>query len=802
MKPLKQSLYILLAFSTLAAILFIISNYPAITQAAIQETENIQGPILGERTEPGLSPAVRDLPAFVDEPTLNTEINPRHNPLLFEPDQGKRGTWDRINVPLDPLLQGIGTNLGRTPGLDLSFDGTGNPTGCGSCSPPDTNGDVGPNHYIQMVNATKIAIYDKSGTLLTAPFNLGTLWSSGACTSNAGDPIVLYDPLADRWLLSQFASPSHVCMAVSQTADPTGAYHTYTFNVGSFPDYLKFGVWPDAYYMSSNEATYTAYAFDRTNMLTGAAATFQKFTGGTNLYLPSDLDGPTSPPAGAPNLFYTFKDATFHSLPTDRLEIREFHVDWVTPANSTFTLVASLDITPFTYTVCGYFQFECIQQNGTAQKIDAVSEWPMFRFPYRNFGTHQSLVGTFTVGGGLGEEGAAIRWFELRKTGANWTLYQQGTFDPGDGHDRFMGSIAMDGAGNIALGYSVSSSTLNPSIRYATRLSTDPLGAMQSEAVLIAGGGSQTGSDRWGDYSAMSIDPADDCTFWYTNEYYSANSSSQWKTRVGTFALSECLGAATPTPSPTGPTPTPTPSPTGPTPTPTNTPTPTPPVNKQYLPVVLLSCVPNFSDDFSNPASGWPVGTDSNMSLQYLNGEYQMQQFSPNGWVGAVPGYAQSDYTVTVDVRNATNVYGSAGILFGLSDDWTQFYTFEILPDGSYDLWRYSGGNWDILFSGSSTSIALGTATNALKLERNGDMISLYANGDLLTSFSDGTYTGSRRIGLFVFAFDDPNLDARFDNFKVYPANCQSVNGLDNADNLENPSDAVEVWHSESESER
>jgi hypothetical protein len=542
------------------------------TKTEIQDTDTIQGPIVGELVTPGLSPAVSDLPKFEDGPTLNKEINPRHHPLQFEPDQGQRGTWDRTGVPADPLVGAATDNPGDTPGLDFSFEGTGNPTGCGGCSPPDTVGDVGSNHYIQMVNATKVAIYNKSGTLLNTPFNLGTLWTSGNCASNAGDPVVLYDSLADRWLLSQFASPSHMCVAVSQTSNPLGAYFTYTFNVGSFPDYFKFGVWPDAYYMSANEGTYTAYAFNRANMLTGAAATFQKFTGGTNLYMPSDVDGPTSPPAGAPNLFYTFKDNSFHGG-TDRIEVREFHVDWVTPANSTFTLAASLNIAPYTYTVCGFFNFNCIHQLGTAQRVDAVSEWPMFRFPYRNFGTHQTLVGTFTVGGGSGQDGAAIRWFELRKTGASWTLFQEGTLDPGDGHDRFMGSIAMDQAGNMALGYAVSSGTMNPAMRYATRLSTDPLGTMQTEAVLINGTGSQTGSNRWGDYSAMGIDPANDCTFWYTNEYYPTNASSTWKTRVGVFTIPGCSGNITPTPTPTGPTPTPTNTPiiTN-TPTPTNTP--------------------------------------------------------------------------------------------------------------------------------------------------------------------------------------------------------------------------------------
>jgi hypothetical protein len=149
-----------------------------------------------------------------------------------------------------------------------------------------------------------------------------------------------------------------------------------------------------------------------------------------------------------------------------------------------------------------------------------------------------------------------------------------------------MGSIAMDQDGNIALGYTVSSSSIHPAIRYATRLASDPLGTLQAEAVLIAPNGSQTGSNRWGDYSAMSVDPADDCTFWYTNEYYNANSANQWRTRVGVFTIPEC-GSVEPTATPTKTsTPTNTPTPTK-TPTPTPTKTPIPDDIFYFLPVVL-----------------------------------------------------------------------------------------------------------------------------------------------------------------------------------------------------------------------
>jgi hypothetical protein len=583
-------------------------NSGSVAQAEIGVPEQIEGPIVGEAVTPELSVAVRDLPPLTEEfSDLEREINPRHNPLSL-----LQGEIPHVYEGIDPLIA-HSLNNGLTPGLDFSFDATSNPTGCGSCSPPDINGDVGPNHYVHAVNATKIAIYNKSGTLVDGPFNLGTLWSSGTCASNAGDPIVLYDPLADRWLLSQFNGSQQMCVAISKTADPTADYWLYSFAVGSFPDYFKFGVWPDGYYMSANESSYTAYAFDRTKMLAGQAATFQKFTGGTNLYLPSDLDGPTAPPAGAPNVFYTYKDNSFHGG-SDRIELREFDVDWVTPANTTFTLVSSLSVPSYTYTPCGFFQFNCIRQNGTTQRFDALAEWPMFRFPYRNFGAHQALVGVFGVGGGLGEEGAALRWFELRKTGASWSIFQQGTFDPGDGHDRVNASIAMDKMGNIALGYTVSSSGMKPAIRYATRLSTDPLGTMQTEAVLINGAGAQTGSNRWGDYSAMGIDPANDCSFWYTNQYYNANSSNQWRTRVGVFTIPGCVGGGTATPTATNTpvnTPTSTATPTR-TPTATNTPvnSPTP----SQTPTATSTPPPGgdvFFDNFETNL-GWTVNPNSN----------------------------------------------------------------------------------------------------------------------------------------------------------------------------------------------
>lgn len=493
----------------------------------------------GPAAIPAPSVALGSLPVALQPNPYIDKAEDRMNPLAFEPDQGRRGTWGRSAVPDDPLAA-TGFDPGhRTPSPLLTFAGTGNPVGCAGCSPPDTVGDVGPKHYVQLVNATKVAVFDKAGALLGGPFDLSTFWPSGDCAADAGDPVVNYDPLADRWLLAQFNGSNSLCFAVSQTPNPLGAYWIYNFSTTDFPDYFKIGVWPDGYYVSTNEASYHAWAFERPKMILGLTAQSLKATGfADNLLMPADVDGLVAPPPGAPAIYYTFLDNSFHGG-VDRLELRAFHVDWVTPANSTFTIVGSPGLTAFTYTVCGFFNFNCAPQPGTGQKVDVLSEWPMFRLAYRRFSDHESLVGNFTV---PVAGRAAPRWFELRGSGAAWTLFQEGTYDPDATAFRFMGSIAQDRIGSIALGYSAMSGTVLPAIRFATRLAGDAAGTLGSESTLVAGGGSQTDSNRWGDYSAMSIDPADECTFWYTNEYYTANSGSTWATRIGAFRVPECTG--------------------------------------------------------------------------------------------------------------------------------------------------------------------------------------------------------------------------------------------------------------------
>jgi len=437
------------------------------------------------------------------------------------------------------------------PAPDLNFEGmpyTG-------VHPPDTVGEVGPNHYIQMVNSTvgtSVSIYDKGGSLVTGPFALDSL-GSGACASGHGDPIVLYDGLADRWLMSEFASiGNHLCVYVSQSPDPiAGGWYWYDFPTPNFPDYPKYAVWPDAYYVSSNESLPAVYALDRQRMLLGQAATYQRFTapplGGFpfQALIPSDLDGATPPPAGAPNYFMRHRDDEVHNPGSndpsqDFVEVWELDVDFITPANSSFTGPLNIPVAEFDSTLCGLSAFLCFPQPGTSTRLDPLREVVMWRLQYRNFGSHETLVGNFVVDTNGANHGG-IRWFELRKIGAGaWTLHQEGTFAP-DEHHRWLGSIAMDGDGNIAMGYSISSQTVYPGIRYTGRLASDPSGTMpQGEYTVIDGAGSQTGTTRWGDYSSMNVDPSDDCTFWYTNEYMPATGG--WRTRIASFRFPTCGG--------------------------------------------------------------------------------------------------------------------------------------------------------------------------------------------------------------------------------------------------------------------
>ena len=452
-------------------------------------------------------------------------------------------------------------DAGKSPSPLGGFEGISSDTGAAAngghfWSPPDTTGDIGPNNYVEAVN-TELSVYDRQGTAIAGPVKLKSLWSgtSSLCHLNDdGDPIVVYDQLANRWLISQFAVTDappnyHECIAISKTGDPAGAYWSYDFKISDsrFNDYPKIGVWPDGYYATFNDsvgdnfAGITVAAFERAKMLNGQAAKLVAYHSSFPAdqdysMLPADLNGRLAPPANAPALFAESFDGS-----PDVLEVWSFHVDFAA-STGTFARIAKLTTAAFDSDLCR-FDLDCLPQPSTSSGLDAISDRLMQPLSYRNFGDHESMVVDQTVDVN-GQDRAGIRWYELRRVGSGqWSISQQGTYAP-DSANRWMGSMAMDGNGNVALGYSVSSESVYPSLRYATRLAGGAKDLLEAEATMIAGGGSQASDGhRWGDYSTMAIDPTDDCTFWYAGEYYSAPTTElDWKTRIGHFRIPSCVG--------------------------------------------------------------------------------------------------------------------------------------------------------------------------------------------------------------------------------------------------------------------
>jgi hypothetical protein len=429
--------------------------------------------------------------------------------------------------------------------IELSFDGIGS-------SPhwltADTSGAVGATQYVQSVNA-KFAVYNKTtGALEYGPVQPNTVFMGfgGPCqTSDDGDPSTQYDKAAGRWVLSRHSSgpPFYECFAVSTTSDATGSYYLYAFQLPTsyWPDYPKVGVWPDAYYVTFNlqnqAKQYGAVAaqpcaVDRNSMLTGAAATmicFQVAAKGHDLtILPSDLDGATPPPAGAPNYFL--------GLSTNSLHLYKFHVDFQTPTNSTFKGPKVLAVSAFTEACNGK---NCVPQLDTNELVGSLGDRLMNRVAYRNFTTYDVLAATHSVTAGTPPV-AAIRWYVIRNPAGPQTFQEQGTFHP-DANFRWVGSIGMDQAGDLAIGYSVSSSTMHPAIRYSGRTPNDPHGTLETEASIMEGGGSQQPKNTgWTDVTSMSIDPVDDCTFWYTNQYYQTDSMDGWSSHIASFKFLSC----------------------------------------------------------------------------------------------------------------------------------------------------------------------------------------------------------------------------------------------------------------------
>lgn len=524
--------------SLLVLALGVNSSPPALAAGAASSQ-----PVIGHSYYNDVSPALRDMPAWPAQARQQREA--AENPFI---PTSHKDSPDLV-VDKGTLLHQLAPSI---PTPILVFAGIPYPgVGC-FCAPPDPNGEVGTTQYVQMVNEA-YQVFDKgTGASLLGPSSIASVWTGfpGVCaTSGFGDPIVLFDQIANRWVISEFAGssiPTDECVAVSTSDDATGTWNRYGFHIGAnFIDYPKLGVWPDAYYMSVNvfNSSGTAYlgpqaiAFDRTNMLAGTPATFiaMPILGSSfPPMLPSDLDGATLPPTNAPNSYVLWPNTTTY-------RVYHFNVGIPFGTTPTFTLFGSTPAASFTQLCPG--NRNCVPQLGasSSNKIDAIADRLMHRLAYRNFAGHESLVGTYTVSSG-GVAGA--RWFELRGvTAGPITVYQESTYQP-DTTYRFMGSAAMDGQENLAVGFSASSATIHPQLRYAGRLVTDPLNTLaQGEAHLYDGNGAQINTgNRWGDYSSLTIDPVDDATFWYTNEYYDTVSSFNWRTRIGKFTLQSSGG--------------------------------------------------------------------------------------------------------------------------------------------------------------------------------------------------------------------------------------------------------------------
>jgi hypothetical protein len=454
-----------------------------------------------------------------------------------------------LRIPHPRMVSGVGdlalqTRMGAAPAAAVAANFEGMGAGMTNFTPggvpPDTDGAIGPNHYVQVVN-TSLAVFDRTGNVMMGPVDTGTLWMgfAGDCgMTNDGDATVRYDHLADRWVVAQFSisgSGYFQCVAVSTSGDPTGTYTRYQFNYDAMNDYPKVSLWPNAYVFTFNMFPNNGFAggkvcaMDRTAMLAGMMnPSMQCFDAGQNYggLLASDLDGRTLPPPDAPIYVATIDSNT-------TLAYWQLKVDFTTPANSAFTGPTAIMVSSYD-PLCG--GNTCVDEPTGGLQLDSLADRPMNRFVYRRFADHESLLLSHSVTAGTG---GGVRWYELR-TPAMPTVFQQGTYAP-DSAFRWMPSMAMDGAGDIAAIYTVSSTTVFPSIRYASRTPTDEPGTLgATEGTIVTGASVQTQLSRWGDYSSLNIDPVDDCTFWGTHEYRMESGRRNWRTRVASFQLPNC----------------------------------------------------------------------------------------------------------------------------------------------------------------------------------------------------------------------------------------------------------------------
>jgi CARDB len=513
MKKLFTLLIIALLFTTL--------NY---SQTQFPPVSIAEGIYLGE-TGP-----LRDFPTL-DASTGAIEII-EINPLQRR--EGGKMNPNALPMGPDPLNQTEPT-FRESMNPVVNFDGIHISESFCGCVPPDPTGAVGPDHYVAASNIS-IKIFDKTGTLLVGPTSLGAFIGGGN-----GDPIVIYDRLADRFFVSQFrSSTDSLIIGVSTTSDPTGSYHLYNFPLNAFPDYPHYTIWPEAYLLASNKlGGQTTYSLERDVMLVGGASPqIMGFPMPGLIRNPSTvlganfahLLGDQSPP-DVPGYIVYLQDDAWGGVTTDHLKIWEVDIDWEN--GSSIGAPAQINLAPFDSFLRPFGQGD-VEQPGTGQRIDALAGIVSYMVNYRSFPSHNSMVINFNVD--IGSITSGIRWIELRNTGVGpWSLYQEGTWTIADGHGRFMGSNSIDEEGNIALAYNVGSSTLKAGIRYTGRLETDPLGQMTiAEASFIEGNGIQTNINRFGDYAHMTQD-IDNRTFWHTSEYFLTNNA--WQTRISSFKI-------------------------------------------------------------------------------------------------------------------------------------------------------------------------------------------------------------------------------------------------------------------------
>ncbi len=553
-------------------------------EATTSPASEQSGPIVGYAVAFGRSPAARSLPPAAsggeaeEINELNDEID---RPLAMGPG---------VRIQDGALSRsGLSTKALAALPSTTSFEGLADTdNGTGLVNPSDSNGMAGPNHYVEVVN-NRVRVYDKNGTPLTPPFRQSSLFASvgGICAAgDAGDPIVLYDKLADRWQVSQFAfialnvPPYHQCIAESINGDPAGSYYLYDFVLPSnnFPDYPKLSTWPDAYYLATRQFFlggffngHGAIAFERPKILVGDPtasliyfSTPPSVSNGSSGMLPLDFDGLLLPPPGTPNIFAIYTSAIFGDAAGDALRLFDFHVDFANPGLSTFMErpESPLPVAAFNpVNPQGRADIEQPPPSLAADNLDSIGDRLMYRLQYRNRNGVESIVAVQTVNA-LPFTGvfptpsgytAAPRYYELQRStpGGPFAVYDQATFapDPPDGANglnRWMGSVATDNVGNLVIGYSTSSTSVFPSVAFAARAFNQVGGLSEGEATIFNGFGSQQASgNRWGDYSSLSVDPVDECTFYYVNEYYPAGLTQfNWHTRVGKFKFDTCTSPA------------------------------------------------------------------------------------------------------------------------------------------------------------------------------------------------------------------------------------------------------------------